>query len=139
MDRFTRNYSLFLGFALLGLLIWVFHENPRVTALNELLAGDTEVANYPYRFRVLRLENGVAIMGTPRSAEFPAFRALGILFPALANREQDDPELMQAQLEMARVQEHARRLVLDSGEVVRVRWELDSNWLTGNGIPPGSW
>lgn len=139
MDRFTRNYSLFLGVILLGLLFWAFYENPRVAALNELLAGDAGVANYPYRFRVLRLEDGVAVMGTPRSAEFPAFRALGILFPALANREQDDPELMQAQLEMARIQEHARRLVLDSGEATQVRWELDGDWLKENGIPPGSW
>lgn len=138
MDRFTRNYSIFLGILLLGLLFWVFYENPQVRELNGLLERDSEVAAYPYRFRVLRLENGIAVMGTPRSAEFPAFRALGILFPELANRAQDDPELMQAQQTMARIQEHARSIVLDSGKARRVLWELDTNWLTGHGVVPGS-
>ena len=139
MDRFTRNYSIFLGVVLLGLLFWVFYEDPQVAALNELLDKDAELATYPYQFRVFSLHDGMAVMGTPRSAEFPAFRALGILFPGLANRDQDDPELMQAQLEMARLQERARRLVLESGKAAQVRWELDSNWLSEHGLPPGTY
>jgi hypothetical protein len=139
MDRFTRNYSIVPGILLLGLLFWVFYEDPQVTTLNGLLAADDEVAAYPYRFRVLRLENGVAVMGTPRSAEFPAFRALALLYPGLAAREPDDPEMMQAQLEMARVQERARAIVLDAGPVTRMIWELDTDWLGASGVPPGSY
>lgn len=139
MDRFTRNYSIFLAAVVLGLLFWFLYEDPQVGALNELLAADAEVAGYPYRFRVFRLEHGAAVMGTPRSADFPAFRALELLFPGLAGREQDDPELMQAQLEMARIQERAKAIVLDSGAATRVIWELDSNWLDASGVPPGSY
>ena len=134
MDRFTRNYSIFLGLVVLGLLLWVFSEDPQVTELNELLDSDAGIAAYPYRFRVFSLQDGVAVMGTPRSAEFPAFRALEILYPGLGGRDQDDPDLMAGQLEMARIQERARTLVLESGKVKQVRWELDSNWLTRHGI-----
>jgi hypothetical protein len=139
MDRFTRNYSIFLAVVVLAMLVWVFYEDPQVAALNKRLEVDAGLAAYPYRFRVFSLEDGVAVMGTPRSAEFPAFRALGILFPELANREQDDPELMQAQQEMASLQDRARTIVLSSDDVTRVRWKLDSDWLTKQGIPPGTY
>lgn len=139
MDSFTRNYSIFLAIAVLGLMFWFLYEDPQVGTLNELLAADAEVATYPYRFRVFRLENGVAIMGTPRSEDFPAFRALALLFPELDGLEQDAPELMDAQQEMARIQERARTIVLGSGKVSRVFWELDSDWLTASGVPPGSY
>lgn len=139
MDRFTRNYSIFLGVVVLGLLVWAFYENPQVAALNERLDADAELAAYPYRFRVLGLDNGTAVMSTPRSADFPAFRALEILFPELANREQDDPGLMQVQQELAHLQAHASELVLASGTASRIRWELDRDWLTRHGIVPGSY
>lgn len=139
MDRFTRNYSIFLAVLVLGLLFLFLYEDPQVGALNKQLAADAEVAAYPYRFRVFRLEQGVAVMGTPRSADFPAFRALALLYPALDGREQDDPALMQGQQEMARIQERARSLVLESGTATGVVWELDTDWLTANGIAPGSY
>ncbi|MEZ5541974.1 MAG: hypothetical protein R3F42_08015 [Pseudomonadota bacterium] len=139
MDRFTRNYSLLLGAVVLALLCWVLYENPEVAALNAVLEADPALAAYPYRFRVLALEHGVAVMGTPRSAEFPAVRALGLLFPALAPLADDDPALQQAQLEMARLQERARARVLETGKAGQVRWQLDSDWLSRHGIVPGSY
>lgn len=134
MDKFTRNYSIILGIVVVGLLVLFAYEDPKLTELNDMLQADTALDAYPYNFRVLRLENSVATMTTPRSADFPAFRALGLLFPALENLPQDDPQLMQGQLDMAHTQEHAKALVLGSGHASHVVWELDTDWLARHGI-----
>ena len=133
MDRFTRNYSIALGIVILALIALFMYEDPQLAELNELLVKDTRLTTYPYRFRVLRLENRTATMTTPRSADFPAYRALGLLFPSLAGLPQDDDRLMRGQLEMARIQEHAMNIVLESDQVGHVIWELDTNWLERHG------
>ncbi len=136
MDRFTRNYTIILAVAALLAVVVVFYEDPEVSRLNELLSQDAEVAAYPYRFRVLEIRNGVATMTTPRSADFPAYRALLILYPELANVPLDSPVLLDAQKEMARIQWIARDVVLGSSEVNRVSWTLDDAWLRSEGIDP---
>lgn len=138
VDRFTRNYSIALGVIVVVVLVWTIYEDPLVSDLNDLLEQDTEVASYPYQFRVLRIQNGIAIMSTPRSSGFPVYRALGVLFPHLANRAQDDPDVMKAQQELAKVQKRAKAVVTESGRVENIRWELDKNWLSQHGIQVGS-
>ncbi len=137
MDKFTRNYSIILGIIVLVVLVWALYEDPDVSALNDLLEQDVAVDNYPYEFQVLRLQNGSAVMSTPRSSEFPVHRALGILFPHLANRAQDNPDVMQAQQELAEIQKKAMAIVMESGKVKNVRWELDKDWLRQHGIQSG--
>jgi hypothetical protein len=137
MDRFTRNYSIVLGVIVLVVLVWALYEDPQVSELNDLLEHDTEVAGYPYQFQVIRLQNGIAIMSTPRSSAFPVHRALGILFPHLANRAQDNPDVMEAQQELARIQKRAKAIVMELGKVNSVRWQLDKNWLSQHGIQLG--
>ena len=137
MDKFTRNYSIILGIIVLVVLVWALYEDPLVSDLNDLLEQDSEVVGYPYQFQVLRFQNGVAIMSTPRSSAFPVHRALGILFPNLASRAQDNPDLMQAQQELARIQKRAKTIVMESGKVNSVRWELDKNWLNQHGVQLG--
>jgi len=134
MDKFTRNYSIALGVISVVVLAWLVYEDPQVSELNALLAADAEINNYPYRFKVLNLQNGSAVMSTPRSAAFPVHRALGLLFPRLATRAQDDPDVMKAQQELAEIQKRARAIVMASGKVKAVRWELDKNWLTRHGV-----
>jgi hypothetical protein len=134
MDRFTRNYSIFLGVIVLLLLVWALYEDPAVSEVNELLEQDKVVSSYPYKFRVLRIENRVAVMSSPRNSTFPMHKALGVIFPHLANRAQDNPDLMQAQQELASVQKQAKRIVVESGKVARIRWELDREWLSSRGI-----
>lgn len=140
IDKFTRNYSIVLGAIVLILLVWALYEDPLVSDLNDLLEQDSVVAGYPYRFRVLGLENGLAIISTPRSFDFPVHRALGILFPNLANRAQDNPDVMQAQQLLAEIQKRVKAIVMQSGKVKGIRWELDKNWLSQHGIQlgPGS-
>jgi len=136
MDKFTRNYMIVLAALAMFLLIWVFYEPPAVSRLNDLLKENAEVAAYPYRFRVLKLEDGVATMGTPRSANFPAFRALVIFYPELKNQPLDSLEVVEAQQELARIQGIARGIVARSDSVDRVVWALDTNWLHSVGIDP---
>ena len=136
MDRFTRNYLIILATLAVIVLVWVFYESPDVARLNAKLSENAELVDYPYRFRVLGLENGVATMSSPRSASFPAYRALAILYPQLRNEAPDSPAMMEAQQEMARVQRMARDIVADSEDVSRVVWVLDENWLLGKGIDP---
>ena len=136
MDRFTRNYSIFLGVIVLLLMVWALYEDPAVSELNELLEQDRVVSSYPYRFHVLRIENRVAVMSSPRDSMFPMYKALGIIYPHLANRAQNNPDLMQAQEQMVKVQKQAKRIVVESGKVARIRWELDREWLSSRGITP---
>lgn len=137
MDRFTRNYAITLGAILVVVLAWILYEDPQVSELNGLLEQDAAVAAYPYRFRVLALQNGVATLSTPRSSEFPVQQALGILYPALANRAQDNADLMRAQQELATVQKRVVAIVKESGKATRVRWELDREWLSQHGVQLG--
>jgi hypothetical protein len=137
MDRFTRNYSIVLGVIILIVIAWVLYEDPQVSDLNDLLDQDAEIAAYPYQFQVLRVQNDIAIMSTPRLSEFPVHRTLGILFPNLANRAQDNPDVMKAQQELARIQKRAQAIVIESGKMKGVRWELDKDWLIQHGVVLG--
>lgn len=70
MDRFTRNYSIVLGITVLVVLVWALYEDPLVSDLNDLLEQDSEIYSYPYQFQVLRVQNDIATMSTPRSVIF---------------------------------------------------------------------
>ena len=136
MDKFTRIYLTILGVVALIVLVAVFYESPKVWALNGLLKDEAELAEYPYRFRVLDFDNGVATVSTPRAANFDAFRALRILFPELGRVPDDSPRLYEAQQELARVQSVAAEVVRGDPDVDRVAWKLDERWLRDNGINP---
>ena len=136
MDKFTRNYSVFLAVIALVILAWALYEDPQVSELNHLLEQDKLVSSYPYRFRLRGLKNGVAVISTPRSSAFPVFKALGTIYPHLANRAQDNPDLMQAQQQLAEVQKRVKSIVTESDRVQRVRWELDREWLANHGVRP---
>ncbi len=136
MDKFTQYYSAILAVLVIGLLAWFLYESPDVSKLNALLSDDKELAAYPYRFRVVKLESGVATMSSPRSSDFPAYRALVILYPELTGLSPDSPTMVDAQREMARVQGMAKKTVAGSGDVDRVIWLLDESWLRSNGVYP---
>ncbi len=136
MDRFTRNYLIVLGAAVAGLiLLWIATSwSPRVWELNEELAADAELADYPYRFRVLALEDGVATLSSPRDAEVPALRFLRTLYPDLANKPQDHPAVVAAQERLIRHQKRALALIEQQPDVQAVRWELDRDWYAKRAI-----
>lgn len=67
MDQFTRKYIYILAaVVVVGFLLWLSNLNPRVGELNDILQADEQLASYPYQFRVLSLDKGVARMTSPR-------------------------------------------------------------------------
>ena len=68
MDRGTKIYAGVLLVIAVLLGFWTLYEDPKVKALNALLARDEPVQSYPFRFRVLYLEGNTAVMATPRSS-----------------------------------------------------------------------
>lgn len=72
MDKFTRNYSIVLGVVVVVLLAWWINSiwQPDVWEINEVLDADAELADYPYQFRVVRFEDGVAILSTRETSRF---------------------------------------------------------------------
>lgn len=136
MDSFTRNYSIALVLLLLvGLGLWVKSAwQPRVWELDEVLTADAELADYPYQFRVVAFDNGVATVSSPRSFDIPAIRFLGIIHPELANAAQDDPRMLAAQQGLIDHQKRAQGLILAQPGVTDMRWQLDVKWLADHGV-----
>ena len=135
MDTFTRRYLMVLGAAVVVALVWwLATSDQRVSELNDVLEENATVAAYPYTFRVLALDNGIARMSSPRSAQMSAIQGLRILFPELQNASAISPQMMAAQEELASVQSLAARLVTEQQGVNSVRWELDEPWLARHGV-----
>lgn len=135
LDDFTRRYLYLLGaVAIAGLVWWLSSLDSRVMKLNDLLAADAELAAYPYQFRVLELEEGVAQLSSPRSAQMSALQGLRVMFPDLANVSIDSQRMTEAQQQLAQVQSHAAALVMSQEGVERVTWVLDERWLANHGI-----
>jgi hypothetical protein len=135
MDRFTRNYSIVLGLIALALIgWWISTLNPRVWEINDMLEADPQLAEYPYPFRVLSLENGVARISSPRSFDVPALTFLAVIRPDLARKPQDDPAVMAAQADLATHQKLAGKRVRDEADVKQIRWVLDRDWYAERGV-----
>jgi hypothetical protein len=136
MDKFTRNYSLVLGVMVVALLAWWVKSlwQPEVWEINEVLDADAELVDYPYQFRVKRLDDGVAIISTPRNFQVPAIRFLEVIHPELAGLPQDDPRMIEAQQGLIDHQKRTQGLVLAQPGVERVDWELDVQWLADHGV-----
>jgi len=135
MDKFARNYLIGLVAVIaIGVLYFASGGNARVGEINDLLAEDELLADYPYQFRVWSLEDGVATMGSPRTAEVPVMRFLRTAFPALGKTPVNDPAMMAAQDELAEHQSHAAKLVSGQPDVRAIRWEIDERWYREHGV-----
>ncbi len=136
MDRFTRIYSIALAALGLALLaFWIYSIwTPRVWEINAELEKHPPIADYPYRFKVVSLKDGIATISTPRSFDIPAVRFLAILHPELANVAQDDPRMLAAQQRLIDAQKLAMILVQNQPDVKDIRWEVDVRWLADHGV-----
>tara|TARA_R110002110_G_scaffold205066_1_gene416734 strand:- start:135372 stop:135788 length:417 start_codon:yes stop_codon:yes gene_type:complete len=135
MDAFARRYAIGLVvLALAAVIVWLVSQDSRVAQLNDMLRKDSRLANYPYQFTVLALDNGVASVTSPRSAEVSVIQALRIINPNLRNFGAVSPQMMSAQIELAGVQSHAAQLLQAQADVSSVRWKLDENWLAHHGV-----
>lgn len=99
-----------LAFALAILIAWVLSLNPRVWEINDHLEQDAKIAAYPFPFRVLELDNGVAVVASPRSTQVPVMRFLRIVDPRLRNAESDSPTALAVQKTLGQIQGRVREL-----------------------------
>jgi hypothetical protein len=137
MDTFTRNYLIALGVIVLAVaILWFASREGGVGDLNTVLRDDPLVAAYPYTFRARSVKDGVAEMYTPRSAELSAVRFVGMIRPDLAGLTPDAPEMVEAQMELARVQQRAREVVLAQPGIDSVTWVPDERWYEQRGVIP---
>lgn len=135
LDAFTKRYLIgLLVIAVLGLAWWFSGWDARVGQLNAILEADAELAAYPYQFKVISLENGVAEISSPRSGEVPVIKFLRIVFPELRNSGVMDEPVMAAQDKLVTIQSRAGKLVSDEADVKSIRWSIDRNWYASQGI-----
>jgi hypothetical protein len=135
MDRFARNYLIALLAVLVFAVSWYYlSRDGRVAEINTMLARDTQLSSYPYLFQVRSLEDGIATMGSPRSARVPVMQFLRTAFPALGNTAVDHPDMFAAQAVLVEKQTRAAELVQSQPDVTSVRWVLDERWYNEHGV-----
>lgn len=135
MDTFTRRYILFLAVltALIG-IVWALQSDSRVNQLNAALLNNPTIANYPFPFRVLSLERGVATVSSPRSAEVSVLVFIGLAYPGLKGKDGDDPRVIAAEKQLAEVQGRVKKTLLAEPGVDSVQWKLGSEWFGHKGL-----
>ena len=124
--------------AFLVALDWAIRRpDSRSRELSEVIQtqGSAELKKYPYPFHVMRVQGSTAVMGTPRSAESPAFRFLGVIYPEINVKDANNPAFIAIEKELAKVQDEARTIVLAQTGIKDVSWELDREWLRRNHVP----
>ncbi|MCU0836923.1 MAG: hypothetical protein MUC77_21230 [Chromatiaceae bacterium] len=137
MDRFTRNYLIGLVAVVAALVAtWLISSwDPGAARLNKRLAADAELAAYPYAFRVVSVQNGMATMKSPRSFEVPVAQFLAVIEPRVAGTAPEHPDMVAAQARLAEHQKRAQAIVEAEPEVRSVRWVLDRDWYAARGVP----
>lgn len=105
----------------------------RLTSAIEANGSET-LKNYPYKFKVLKFDQGTAFVSSPRSFSVPAFKALAVLYPDLNTKNPDDPAFIAAQKRLAEVQSEAGAIVQAQPGVKQIRWEIDRDWLSAHQI-----
>jgi len=135
LDDFTRKYLYFLiGLCLVGFIWWLNSLDFRASEINDILQNDAEISAYPYPFKVLSVEKGVAKITSPRSAQLSAVQSLKVMYPELKNSSASSDEIMEAQKELAKVQSRVGKIVKSQEGVSSISWVLDTQWLSENGV-----
>jgi hypothetical protein len=128
----NKNTLLYTGLGLVYVFLIVgfvfFKTDPRAEELNTLLAKNTELNAYPYQFRVLKVEEDTAVTTSPRSSQVSVLHALPLIYPQLALKSPDSPEMIKAQKELAHYQEIAANLIREQADINTIRWQIDKAW-----------
>ncbi|HCA27251.1 MAG TPA: hypothetical protein DEP05_06360 [Betaproteobacteria bacterium] len=126
---------MFLAAVAIGAItLWnVRQPNPQLERINHALSlrADTHLLNYPYPFRVVRLNGAVAVMATPAVA--PSAAVVAAITPSLRGKPAADPAVVRAEKTLTRMQQEARRIVLAQPQIRAVQWVADPAWLRRHG------
>lgn len=131
----NKQQSLIVLAVFLGLvLLWFLRQDPALNQLNDSLRNDPELSAYPYQFRVMKLENGIATLSSPRSPQVSVLQFFNIAFPKLDTSNPDSPEMIAAQKALAHVQEKAGKLAKQQPGIQDITWEIDKSWYSSHGL-----
>lgn len=137
LRRFKPWHGIALLLVLAVLADWLIQRpDSRARDLNAVLEAkaSAHLKQYPYAFRVLRMEGTTAVMATPRNAQVPALRFIAVIHPEINVHDRNDPAFIAAEQALAAAQSEAREIVQAQPGVKSVRWELDKHWLASHGI-----
>ena len=134
MDRGTKIYALILGLICLTLAVVFLYETPKVRELNNRLEAINEINDFPYQFKVLRVENDIATLNSPVSIDLPCGKVIGIIFPSIKGKSLLSSEYQDAQKLLAKVQMLAGKTIKSDPDINKIVWELDRSWLIQNGV-----
>ena len=123
-------FAIFIAVALL----WFAKQDPALNHLNSVLKADQELMAYPYQFRAMKLDNGIATLTTPRSAQVSVLQFFKIAFPTLDTNNPDTPQMIAAQKQLAQIQEKAAKLVKAQPGISEIEWEIDRAWYSSHGV-----
>ena len=134
MDRGTKIYASILGIICITLAAVFLYETPKVRELNNRLEAINEINDFPYQFKVLRVENGIATLNSPVSIDLPCGKVIGIIFPSIKGKSLLSSEYQDAQKLLAKVQMLAGKTIKSDPDINKIAWELDRSWLIQNGV-----
>ncbi len=126
-----------LALILAFLADWIIQRpDGRTRELNAAIEakGSIKLKNYPYQFRVIRVQGETAVMSTPRNVDVPAFRFIGVIHPEINVKNPNDIAFIAAETDLALVQSEAAAIAASQGGIKYIQWELDKPWLTGHGV-----
>ena len=134
MSRGMKIYAATLVAIVFVIAFNILYEPSEVRELNALLAQEEQLKDYPYQFRVLQIDNGVAVISSPRAAGVSVPAIVKVIDPSLKDLPVTDERIFEAQRHLAEIQSSAKRLIEDRPNVERIRWKLDEEWLRNHGI-----
>ena len=141
MNKGTKIYALVLITICVGLMFAFFYQPARVRELNQKLENRAEIRNFPYHFKVLRINQGIATINSPISTDVPCGKVIGLIFPQVKGLSILSDDYQQAREQLAQVQTEIEKSILSEPDIRQVKWQLDRGWLIQNGvnIPPESY
>jgi len=124
--------SVFLAILLIS--VWLSAQNSRVSELNELLTKDDQLSQYPYEFKVISVKGKTVEIASPKTAQVPSVQFLKVVFPELVGKSAVNPAVLKAQIELAKLQGRAKKLVILEPDIDQVNWIIDKAWYAKHGI-----
>lgn len=131
-----KYWIILIVAALIGLDWYIRAPDARSRQLTAAIEGQAspKLKDYPYKFRVLRVEGDTAVVSTPRNFASPAFRFLAVLYPDINVKDANNPAFIAVEKLLGEVQSEAQAIVLAQEGIKGVRWELDREWLRSHGV-----
>lgn len=131
-----KYWIILIVVALIGLDWYIRAPDARSRQLTAAIESQAspKLKDYPYKFRVLRVEGDTAVVSTPRNFASPAFRFLAVLYPDINVKDANNPAFIAVEKLLGEVQSEAQAIVLAQAGIKGVRWELDREWLRSHGV-----